>query len=103
LVATFIYRGDFEDQDGLAQVSAMLGFFVGGQVVMAQWAMRRPLLYIPNRPLFGFLGVLVALALGVTLYAFRGVFSSEGRVIAGALVGGGLGVSLAVWLRNVRG
>ncbi|WP_156342827.1 hypothetical protein [Devosia sp. A16] len=103
LVATFVYRGDFEDQDGLAQVSAMLGFFVGNQVVMAQWAMRRPLLYIPNRPLFGFLGLLVVLALGVTLYAFRDVFSSEGRVIAGALVGGGLGVSLATWLRNVRG
>lgn len=103
LVATFVYRGDFEDQDGLAQVSAMLGFFVGNQVVMAQWAMRRPLLYVPNRPLFGFLGVLVVLTLGVALYSFRAIFSSEGRVIAGALVGGGLGVSFAMWLRNVRG
>lgn len=39
----------------------------------------------------------------MTLYLFRDGFSAEGRVIAGALFGGGLGVSLAMWLRNVRG
>lgn len=102
LVATFVFRGDFEDGDGLVQASAIPGLLVVGGVVVLQWAMRRPLLNVQIRPLFCFLGGLAALTLGVILYLYQEVFSAEGRVIASALVGGGLGVSFAMWLRNAR-
>lgn len=101
LVATFVYRGDFEVQERLARASVIPGLFVVGSAVVAQWALRRPLLNVPIRPLFGFLGALVVLTLGVILYLLPEVFSPEGRALAGALLGCGLGVCFAVWLRNV--
>lgn len=101
LVATIVYRGNFEDQDRLAQFSVMPGLLVGG-VVVVRWAMRRPLLNVQVRPLFSFLGGLVVLTLGVILYLYQEVFSPEGQIFASVLVGGGLGACFVVWLRNVR-
>jgi 4-amino-4-deoxy-L-arabinose transferase-like glycosyltransferase len=101
LVATFVYRGVFEIQERLARASVIPGLFVVGSAVVAEWALRRPLLNVPIRPLFGFLGALVVLTLGVILYLLPEVFSPEGRALAGALLGCGLGVCFAVWLRNV--
>lgn len=101
LVATIVYRGNFEDQERLAQFSVMPGLLVGG-VVVVRWAMRRPLLNVQVRPLFSFLGGLVVLTLGVILYLYQEVFSPEGQIFASVLVGGGLGACFVVWLRNVR-
>jgi len=101
LVASFVYRGHFEDQDRLAQFSVMPGLLVGG-VVVVRWTMRRPLLNVQVRPLFCYLGGFVVLTLGVILYWYKEVFSPEGQILAGVLVGCGLGASLAMWLRNVR-
>jgi len=102
LLATFVYQGDFEDRDGLVQASVIPVLLVVGGVVVLQWAMRRPLLNVRIRPLFCFLGGLVVLTLGVILYLYQEVFSPEGRILAGVLVGCGLGACLAMWLRNVR-
>lgn len=101
LVASFVYRGHFEDQDRLAQFSVMPGLLVGG-VVVVRWAMRRPLLNVQVRPLFSFLGGLVVLTLGVILYLYQEAFSPEGQILASVLVGFGLSVSFLMWLRNVK-